>query len=65
MLWMKFVFLGISFSRNMHELFLTIVYIGTVSREMPEASRAAVNPQQPAATSSSHLTSDKLSELEL
>jgi len=49
----------------MDELRLVIMYLGTVSRNMPETSNAAVNPQQPTATSSSHLPSEGVLELKL
>lgn len=49
----------------MHELLLMMMHLGTASRNMPATSNAAVNPQQPAATSSSHLPSDKVLGLKL
>lgn len=49
----------------MYELLLVIMYLGTMIRNVPEISNAAVNPQQPVATSSSHLPSDRVLELKL
>lgn len=60
-----YCFLGIASFINMHKLLLVIMNLGTASRNMLETSNAAVNPQQPAATSSSHLASDKVLELKL